>query len=92
NCCGVDRLTDFSGYPKCIGQTALKIAREKGSVTLDDMKQFYNPYIEKFFTLWEKKEKKGYFLENRVFKLRAHQVGNKVEYVYDDKAIPNYEK
>jgi DNA repair photolyase len=93
NCCGVDRLADFSGYPKCIGQTALKIAREKGSVTLDDMKQFYNPYIEKFSALWEKKEKNGhYFLENRVFKLRAHQVGDKVEYVYDDKAIPNYEK
>jgi DNA repair photolyase len=88
NCCGVDRLQAFSGYPKCIGQTALKLAKDKGKVTLTEMVQFYNPCADKFRQLWTKKEKKGYFLENRIFKLRARQVGNEVEYVYDDKAVP----
>ena len=88
NCCGVDRLQAFSGYPKCIGQTALKLAKNRGKVTLNDMAQFYNPCPDKFRRLWVKKEKKGYFLENRIFKLRAHQAGNEVEYVYDEKAIP----
>jgi len=88
NCCGVDRLQAFSGYPKCIGQTALKIAKEKGKVTLNDVIQFYNPCPDQFHQLWVKKEKKGYFLENRIFKLRAQRVGDQVEYVYDDKAMP----
>jgi hypothetical protein len=88
NCCGVDRLQAFSGYPKCIGQTALKLAKNRGKVTLNDMAQFYNPRPDKFRQLWVKKEKKGYFLENRIFKLRAHQAGNEVEYVYDEKAVP----
>jgi DNA repair photolyase len=91
NCCGVDRLQAFSGYPKCTGQTAFKLAKDKGKVTLDDVIQFYNPCPEKFRQLWVKKEKKGYFLENRVFKLRAHQIGDQVEYVYDDQAIPHCE-
>lgn len=90
NCCGVDRLPAFSGYPKCIGQTALKIAREKGSVKLDEMRQFYNPYADKFSCLWIQKEN-GYFLENRVFKLKARETKDEVEYVYDDKAIPSCE-
>jgi len=88
NCCGVDRLQAFSGYPKCIGQTALKLAKNRGKVTLNDMMQFYNPRPDKFRQLWVKKEKKGFFLENRIFKLRARQVGNEVEYVYDEKAVP----
>jgi DNA repair photolyase len=88
NCCGVDRLQAFSGYPKCIGQTALKLAKNWGKVTLNDIMQFYNPCPDKFRQLWVKKEKRGYFLENRIFKLRAQQVGDQVEYVYDDKAIP----
>lgn len=92
NCCGVDRLQAFSGYPKCIGQTALKLAKNKGKVTLNDMVQFYNPCPDKFRQLWVKKEKKGYFLENRIFKLRAHQAGNEVEYVYDEKAVPCCER
>jgi len=88
NCCGVDRLSAFTGYPKCIAQTALNLAREKGKVTLNEMRLFYNPYIEKFCNLWHKKEKYGYFLENRVFKLRAREVDHEVEYVYDETAIP----
>lgn len=88
NCCGVDRLQAFSGYPKCIGQTVLKLAKNRGKVTLNDMVQFYNPCPDKFRQLWVKKEKKGYFLESRIFKLRAHQTGNEVEYVYDEKAVP----
>jgi DNA repair photolyase len=88
NCCGVDRLQAFSGYPKCIGQTALKLAKNWGKVTLNDIMHFYNPCPDKFRQLWVKKEKRGYFLENRIFKLRAQQVGDQVEYVYDDKAIP----
>jgi DNA repair photolyase len=91
NCCGVDRLSAFSAYPKCIGQTALKLAKKKGKVTLTDMLQFYNPYVDKFRLLWVKKERQGYFLENHIFKLKAHQVKDQVEYVYDDKAIPNCE-
>jgi DNA repair photolyase len=91
NCCGVDRLSAFSGYPRCIGQTVLKLARERGKVALADMMQFYNPYIDRFRSLWTKREKHGYFLENRIFKLRAVQVGNDVEYVYDEKAIPDCE-
>ncbi|MEM5867431.1 MAG: radical SAM protein [Candidatus Aenigmatarchaeota archaeon] len=89
NCCGVDRLPPFSGYPRCIGQTALKIAKEKGKVTIDDMVQFYNPYIDNFRALWIKKEKNGcFFLENRIFKLRAKPVEGTVEYMYDDNAFP----
>lgn len=88
NCCGVDRLPAFSGYPKCIGQMALKIAQEKGKVKLDDVRKFYNPCMDKFSFLWTKREKKGYFLENRLFKLRAKETKEGVEYVYDDKAIP----
>jgi len=88
NCCGVDRLPAFSGYPKCIGQTALRIAREKGRVTLDEMMRFYNPSIETFATLWGKRVKYGYFFESRIFKLRARMVGDRLEYVYDEKAVP----
>jgi len=89
NCCGVDRLSAFSGYPKCIGQTALSLAKEKGKVTLKEIAHHYNPYIDKFIELWRKKEKRGYFIENRVFKLRAKEVDREVEFAYDDKAIPS---
>ncbi|MBO3840283.1 MAG: radical SAM protein [Thermoproteota archaeon] len=91
NCCGVDNLPAFSGYSKCIGQTAFKIAQEKGKVRLGDVIKFYNPYVDEFSFLWTKREKKGYFLENRVFKLRARETREGVEYVYDDKAIPSCE-
>ncbi len=89
NCCGVDRLPSFSGYPKCIGQTALKLAKERGKVTLADVMQFYNPYSDRFRALWVKREKTGYFFENRIFKLRAVPVGNNIEYVFDDNAVPS---
>jgi len=89
NCCGVDRLPEFSGYPRCIGQTALRIAREKGRVELADMVQLYNPYVDEFRTLWVKREKRGYFLENRIFKLRARLGKSGLEYVYDDRAVPD---
>ncbi|MEM0084036.1 MAG: radical SAM protein [Candidatus Methanomethylicia archaeon] len=88
NCCGVDRLPAFSEYPKCIGQTVLKIAKDKGKAKIDDILQFYNPYLDKFRTLWTKRERNGrFFLENRIFKLRAYTLGGSVEYVYDD-AVP----
>jgi DNA repair photolyase len=89
NCCGVDRLPGFAGYPKCLGQIALNLAKEKGKVILNEMTKHYNPYVDKFIELWREKGKHGYFLENRVFKLRAKEVGREVEYVYDDKAIPS---
>jgi DNA repair photolyase len=92
NCCGVDRLPAFSGYPKCIGQTALKLAKEKGKVILADMTHLYNPYLNRFHALWTKKEKTGYFLENRIFKLKATLAETEIEYIYDDKAIPACEK
>ncbi|MEM2806853.1 MAG: radical SAM protein [Candidatus Bathyarchaeia archaeon] len=88
NCCGVDRLSAFSGYPKCIGQTVLKLAKERGKVTLADIMHLYNPYSDRFRALWTKREKTGYFFENRLFKLRAVPVGSHIEYVFDDKAVP----
>lgn len=90
NCCGVDRLPAFSGYPKCTGQTALRIAREKGRVEPGEMRHLYNPYADEFFSLWARGEKKGYFLENRVFKLKARETDGGVEYVYDD-TVPGCE-
>lgn len=93
NCCGVDRLSAFSGYPKCIGQTILKMAQEKERVKLDDMRQFYNPYADKFRSLWTRREKNnGYFFESRVFKLKARETEDGLEYVYDDRAIPNCDR
>ena len=92
NCCGVDQLPGYSGYSTCTIQTMLKIAKDKGKVTLADMKRYYNPNMSKFEQVWKKKGKKGrYFIENRVFKLRARPTNDpsEVEYVYDEKAIPN---
>jgi len=89
NCCGVDRLPAFSGYPKCIAQTALRSARIKGRVSLDQVRQHYNPYAEKFTELWNKRNRKGYFFEDRVFKLRGVESDHEVEYAYDDAAIPS---
>jgi len=90
NCCGVDRIPGFSGYSTCAIQTMLKMAKQKGKVTLTDMKQFYNPDIEKFEQVWKKMDKGRYFIEGRVFKLRAEPVegASQVQYVYDDTAVP----
>jgi DNA repair photolyase len=90
NCCGVDRISGFSGYPKCAIQMMLKIAKQKGNVTLSEMKQFYNPNPEKFEKVWKKRYKGKYFIEDRVFKLRAEPVEDpsQVRYVYDDTAVP----
>lgn len=90
NCCGIDRIQGFSGYPKCAIQMMLKIAKQKGKVTLSEMKQFYNPDPEKFEKVWKKKCKGRYFIEDRVFKLRAEPVDDpsQVQYVYDDTAVP----
>jgi DNA repair photolyase len=88
NCCGVDRLPTFSGYPKCIGQNILNLARKKGKVALNDVTQYYNPCIDRFRELWYKKENHEYFFENRVFGLKAMKVDHEVEYVYDENSIP----
>lgn len=92
NCCGVDRLPGFSGYPTCAIQMMLKIAGQKGKVTLEDMKPHYNPDMSKFEQVWKKRRKDGrYFIENRVFKLRARPTDDpsEVEYVYDETAMPD---
>jgi DNA repair photolyase len=88
NCCGVDRLQTFSGYPKCIGQNILNLARKKGKVTLNDVTQYYNPYIDRFRELWYRKENHKYFFESRVFGLKAMKVNHEVIYVYDEDTIP----
>jgi len=91
NCCGVDRLPDFSGYPKCIAQTMLKIAKEKGRASLGEMKEYYSPDMNRFEKLWKRKvDEKTYFFEERMFKLRAVEKHySEIEYVYDEKAVPN---
>jgi DNA repair photolyase len=89
NCCGIDRLRPFSKYPKCTGQTVLGLARKKGSATISEMTRYYNPYVDKFVELWYEKGKRGYFLEDRVFKLRAKETDGEVEYIYDESAVPD---
>lgn len=88
NCCGIDRISGFSQGSPCTIHTMMKIAKEKGKVTLDDMKSLYNPRVDKIEKLWNKKEKRGYFIENMVFKIRAKTADNQVEYVYDKSAVP----
>jgi len=86
NCCGVDRIAGFSGYPKCTIQTMMKIARQKGKVTLSEMRQFYNPDPELFEKVWKKRYRGKYFIEDRVLKLKAEPVkdSSEVQYVYND--------
>ena len=92
NCCGLDRLPGYSGYSTCAIQTMLKIAKQKGKVTLAEIKRHYNPDMDKFEEVWKKKGKGGrYFIEDRVFKLKANPTADpsKVEYVYDEAALPS---
>lgn len=90
NCCGIDQLPGYSGYSTCTIQTMLKIAKNKGKVTLADMKRYYSPNMSKFEQVWKKKGKKGrYFIENRVFKMRAEVKDNEIEYVYDETYVPS---
>jgi DNA repair photolyase len=88
NCCGVDRLEGFASGTPCTAHTVLKISKKKGRAKFSDFEALYNPCMDKFSNLWTKREKNGYFLENRVFKLRSATSGTQVEYVYDEKAIP----
>ena len=88
NCCGIDRINGFSQGSPCTIHTMMKIAKEKGKVTLDDMKTLYNPRVDKIEKLWNKREKRGYFIENMVFKIRAKTIDNQVEYVYTESAVP----
>lgn len=91
NCCGMDQLEGYSGYSTCTVQTMLRIAKEKGKVTLEDMRQFYNPDIGKFQEVWKKKDRNNrYFIAKRVFKLRARPIDDpsEVEYVFDEGAFP----
>ena len=89
NCCGVDRLKGFSENCPCTVHTMFKIAKEKGRVTTNDVKGLYNPYNKLFMELWHKREKLGYFVENRVFKMRAKVTDSEVAYVYDETHVPN---
>ena len=91
NCCGMDQLEGYSGYSTCTVQTMLRIAKEKGKVTLEDMRQFYNPDIGKFQEVWKKKDRNNrYFIAKRVFKLRARPIDDpsEVEYVFDEGVFP----
>jgi DNA repair photolyase len=88
NCCGVDRIDGFAERSPCTVHRMFQIAREKGKVTLDEIKELYNPYSEKIIDLWNKEEKKGYFIENRVFKIKGKVTDSGVEYVYDETLVP----
>lgn len=88
NCCGVDRIEGFAERSPCTIHTMFRILRERGSVTLDEIKDSYNPYSEKIIDLWNKKEKLGYFIENRVFKIKGKDTDSGVEYVYDETLVP----
>jgi len=88
NCCGVDRLQGFVEGTPCTVHTLMKIARQKGRVTLGDLKNCYNPCMDKIAKLWIKKGKDGYFLEGRVFKLKGKATDSQVDYVYDENAVP----
>ena len=88
NCCGVDRIDGFAERSPCTVHTMFRIARERGKVTLDEMKESYNPYSEKIIELWNKEEKQGYFIENRVFKIKGKVTDSGVEYVYDETLVP----
>ncbi|UCG36740.1 MAG: hypothetical protein JSV64_00200 [Candidatus Bathyarchaeota archaeon] len=88
NCCGVDRIDGFAERSPCTVHTMFRIAKEKGRVTLNEMKESYNPYSERIVELWNKEEKQGYFIENRVFKIKRKVTDNRVEYVYDETLFP----
>jgi DNA repair photolyase len=93
NCCGVDRLPDFSGYQKCTIQKMLIIAKQNREVYFQDIANYYNSYMDKFKQIWKKRVRGNgpYFIEDRVFKLRHEPTNDqyKVKYVYDESAIPN---
>jgi len=88
NCCGVDRIEGFPPGSPCTIHTMMKIAREKGNVTLDDIRGLYNPRMDKVEELWHKKEKRGHFIENFIFKMRAKTAASQIVYVYDESAVP----
>ncbi len=88
NCCGVDRLEGFPQGLPCTVHTVMRIAKEKGKAAFSDIEGCYNPLMDHVAKLWKKKNKNGYFLENRVFKLRSRTVGSQVDYIYDETAIP----
>lgn len=88
NCCGVDRIDGFAENSPCTIHTMFKIAKEKGRVTLDEVRELYNSYSEKIVELWNKQEKQGYFIENRVFMIRAEPQDGEVQYVYDETRTP----
>lgn len=88
NCCGVDRINGFSQGSPCTIHTMMRIAKEKGAVSLNDVRDLYNPRMDKFEKLWHKKEKRGYFIENFVFKMRAKASNSQIDYVYEEKAVP----
>jgi len=71
NCCGIDLIWGERGYSTCTVQKMLQIAKEKGCVTLKEMRGFYNPFPEKFRELWNLQEKGGYFFEKRILNLAA---------------------
>jgi len=88
NCCGIDQLEGFEGFSTCTIQTMLKIIREKGKVTLKDMKNYYNPCMERFFQLWRKKVRGMYYFEERVFGLKAIEENGEIAYTFDENLIP----
>lgn len=89
NCCGVDRIEGFAEGSPCTIHTMFQAARANGRVTLDEMRESYNPYGEKIIELWNQREKQGYFIENRVFKIRSEVKGSAVEYIYDETLVPS---
>jgi len=89
NCCGVDCIEGFSQGSPCTIHAIMKIAKEEGKASLNDVRALYNPRMDKLEKLWDRKEKQGYFIENFVFKMRAKTVDSQVEYVYDETAVPN---
>ena len=90
NCCGVDMINGYGGYSTTTVQTMLRIAKSRGRVTLEDMKPFYSPFPQKFLEYWNMKSRSGYFVEKRVFRLRAETNADldTVEYVYDENNVP----
>jgi len=89
NCCGVDRIDGFSQGSPCTIHTMMKIAKERGKVSINDIRGLYNPRMDKIEKLWRKKDKRGYFIENFVFKMRAEVIDGEVAYVYDETHVPS---
>ena len=89
NCCGVDRIDGFSQGSPCTIHTMMKIAKERGKVSINDIRGLYNPRMDKIEKLWGKKDKRGYFIENFVFKMRAEVIDGEVAYVYDETHVPS---